>query len=201
MRIAFILLVECFASFSLAQVMQEPRPMMYHGLVYHHRAEKAPLFGGVSKHGWISDINEVWQYDWKSESWSMLGDFEAISDSTVHGQSPVYHQGANRVIVFNSKGETWAYEWESRKWENRNPPVAPSPRCGHHMTYDVESEKIVLFGGFGCTSIEDPIFGDTWVYDYKLNLWSQKESLTRPPARMYGSIAYNSKADRISLWG
>lgn len=204
MRIAILYcLINCITIPALAQRADDkaPKSMMYHSLVYHNKAEKALLFGGVSKHGWISDISEVWQYDLQTHNWSKIGKYEAISDSSVHAQSPVYDEESNRIIVFTSRGETWAFHLENRSWDNRRPKNSPPPRCGHSMAYDTESDRIILFGGFGCSSIDDPIFNDTWIYDYNTNSWDQMKPYKNPPTRMYASMAYNSIEDNIVLWG
>lgn len=187
--------------FAQGSNLDEPIPMMYHSLVYHDNSENVLLFGGVSKHGWVSDISEVWEYNSQSSDWTKLCEYEAISDSTVHAQSPVYDKESNRIIVFNSQGETWAFHLDSKNWKNMRPDLAPTPRCGHNMSYDSESDRVILFGGFGCKSIEDPIFDDTWIYDYNSNKWTQMSPLKSPSNRMYASMAYNSKEDITILWG
>ena len=196
-------LINCIIIPTIAQGVdsESPRPMMYHSLVYHNKSGKVLLFGGVSKHGWVSDISEVWQYDLQDNYWTKISVYEAISDSSIHAQSPAYDEESNRIIVFNSRGETWAFHLKTKSWENRKPKNSPSPRCGHSMAYDAESDRIILFGGFGCSSIEDPIFDDTWIYDYNSNTWNQMKPIRNPPTRMYASMAYNTVEDKIILWG
>ena len=86
---------------------QEPPPsMIYHNLVYHDQLGKILLFGGQSKHGWKSDINDVWMLDIEDYSWSRICLNEAISDSGYAAHSPVYDQESNQIVHFNQVGET-----------------------------------------------------------------------------------------------
>ncbi|MEM8998810.1 MAG: kelch repeat-containing protein [Bacteroidota bacterium] len=202
----YILLLAGFSGFpTFAQEVQayeqSPSPMIYHSLVHHTKAKRILLFGGNSKHAWKPDRAEVWQYDPNDGLWAKIGRYEAISDSIVNAHSPAYDEESDRIIVFNSAGETWAFDFSANRWENMKPPIAPSPRCGQSMVYDRESDLMVLFGGFGCTSIDDPILNDTWTYDYNSNRWEKMKPEQSPPNRMYATMAYNSKETNMLLWG
>jgi len=199
--IIIITCIFCTVS-SLAQEKETgPQPMIYHSLVYHQKANKVLLFGGNSRHGWGPDRSEVWQYDPKDQRWTELGNYAAISDSGVNAHAPAYDSESDRIIVFNSVGETWAFELDNLNWENMEPTVAPSPRCGQSMVYDAASDRMVLFGGFGCTSIEDPILNDTWTYDYNANKWEKMNPAVSPPPRMYAAMVYNTNDAKSILWG
>lgn len=201
-----VFLLVCFLGLPvLAQEVEDtplsPSPMIYHRLVHHTKAKRILLFGGNSKHSWGPDRSEVWQYDPNGELWTKIGMYEAISDSIVNAHSPAYDQESDRIIVFNSIGETWAFNFSINSWENMKPSIAPSPRCGQNMVYDTESDLMVLFGGFGCTSINDPILNDTWTYDYNSNRWEEMKPEQSPSNRMYATMVYNSKEGNILLWG
>ncbi len=200
--IAVKFLVCCLVpSISAQQREGEPAPMIYHNLVYHEQAKKVLLFGGNSRHGWGPDRSEVWQYDPNDQTWIELGNYDAISDSVVNAHSPAYDIESERVIVFNSIGETWAYNLAENLWKNMRPLLAPSPRCGQSMVYDEASDRMILFGGFGCTNIKDPILNDTWAYDYNTNSWEKMEPIESPPSRMYGTMVYDSDGANSLLWG
>jgi len=175
--------------------------MIYHNLIYHDILDKVLVFGGQSKHGWKADLNDVWMYDIDDNLWTKLCKNEAISDSGYAAHSPAYDKESNRIIFFNSVGETWAFHVESKEWTNMKPKSAPILRCGHCMVYEAESDKVILFGGFGCSSVNDPVFNDTWAYDYNSNTWRQLNPQNSPPNRMYASMAYNSEKNKIILWG
>ena len=180
---------------------KQPTPMIYHNLVYHDKLDKILLFGGQSKHGWKADLNDVWMLDPDSFSWTKICKNEAISDSGYAAHSPIYDIESNQIILYNQIGETWSFHVESKEWVNRKPHNSPSPRCGHNMVYNIESDKAILFGGFECTGVNDPVFNDTWAYDYNTNTWAELKAFNCPPSRMYASMIYNSIEDKVILWG
>ncbi len=70
------------------------------------------------------------------------------------------------------------------------------------MAYDVESDRVILFGGV----TEDPpekenLRSDTWVYDFNTNSWTSITSTTHPTSRWFHSLAYDEESDRIILFG
>ncbi|MFX0204847.1 MAG: Kelch repeat-containing protein, partial [Candidatus Hodarchaeota archaeon] len=74
----------------------------------------------------------------------------------------------------------------------------PSARAYSAMTYDSTIGKIILFGGiYGGTQIYD----DTWVYDLISNTWTQMNPSTKPPARCYHSMAFDSSSGKVILFG
>ena len=135
-------------------------------------------------------------FDVVNRSWERVGDFEP---GDVIGAA--YDASSNRVITLNFEGETWAFDPSERNWERRNPADGPSGRCGHGMVYDSQSDRTILFGGFGCTSVDDPMLNDTWSYSYNSDSWTQHANESAPPPRMYHSMVYHGDTDRTVVWG
>jgi N-acetylneuraminic acid mutarotase len=177
-----------------------PSPRIYQGMVYHNKADKVLLFGGQSKHQWFADLDDIWSYDYKSNTWKYEGRFLAVPDSG-SAQYPAYDIESNRVIVFNTDGETWAYDYENKAWEEMTPKGSPPGRAGHKMVYDSESDRIIMYGGFGGTGINDPLYSDTWSYDYNSNTWNCMNPSNSPGERMYFSMAYDTASDKVIVWG
>lgn len=86
---------------------------------------------------------------------------------------------------------------QTNNWTNMSPNIHPSARSSHAMTYDSESDKIILFGG----NIDNDESNETWSYDYKTNIWKNMTSKSGPSARSSYSLAYDSQDDRIILFG
>ena len=42
---------------------------------------------------------------------------------------------------------------------------------------------------------------ETWVYDFNANTWTEMKPKASPPGRSYQGMTYDSKADRVLIWG
>jgi len=165
-------------------------------MVYDTTRDRVLLFGGQAYHHWGMDLQDVWTYDVAARQWHYAGELEA-------GQvyAAAYDRRSDRAIMINLRGETWAYCPGPNRWEKKNPPEAPSGRCGHKMVYDEHSNRVILFGGFKCTSLDDPLLGDTWAYDYQRDRWTRMEPQASPPPRIYHGMVYHPAAGRTLVWG
>ena len=67
----------------------------------------------------------------------------------------------------------------------------PSAREYHHMVYDSESDRVILYGGSGLT--------DTWAYDINTHTWTKMAPAQSPP-RGGGEMAYDEQSDRAILF-
>lgn len=179
-----------------------PSKRIYHSMLYHSKENLILLFGGQSRLRWGSDLKDIWSYDVKNNIWKEEGVYEAspVTDKGL-AHSPAYDTESDRIVVLNSEGETWAFDFEAQKWQKKNPRESPCARAGHKTAYDSESDRIILFGGFRGKSANDPIYNDTWSYDYNTNTWTLMKPENSPGIRMYHVMAYDSDSDRVILWG
>ena len=53
--------------------------------------------------------------------------------------------------------DTW--EWKDLRWTQRQ-NMGPPKRTAHDMAYDIQRERLVLFGGLDLKPVIK--FGDTW---------------------------------------
>ncbi|MBI4672206.1 MAG: hypothetical protein HY741_11150, partial [Chloroflexi bacterium] len=79
-------------------------------------------------------------------------------------------------------------------WTQFYPAVSPSARYMHAMSFDQARNKVVLFGGFGNTYLND-----TWEWDGAT--WVQRFPSSVPPARDLHTMAYDSTRGRVVLFG
>ncbi len=70
----------------------------------------------------------------------------------------------------------------------------PSYREGASLVFDAEHGRLVLFGGYDGTSLDD-----TWEWDCQTRIWSQIG--TGGPARGYHACAYDAERRRIVVFG
>jgi len=93
-------------------------------------------------------------------------------------------------------------ETERFTWVNMIASGAPRARESFAMAYDEHNQVAVIFGG----TFYDPMIGtlyldDTWEYDYGTNTWTNITKPTKPPARAYHKMAYDSYNKVIVLFG
>jgi len=173
---------------------------------------KLLLFGGWA--GGTSYINSIWSYDLATNTWTDL-------TTTLTKQGVVVPTGAlpaaratqamvcdpstGKAIVFGGfdgtsyYNDTWGFELATNTWANLNPAGSvPAARGGHSMVYDVDSGKMILFGGWnGSTQ-----FNDTWAYDPAANTWANLKPAGRvPTARDSQAMAYDPQEKVVLLFG
>ncbi len=175
---------------------QQPQGRIYHSMVATESSGSVFVFGGVTEHGWEMNLLDVWALDVSSMTWEVAGALEP-ADS----YSAAFDAESDRVIVFSLAGETWAFDSKIGEWERMSPAKSPSGRCGQRTVYDRAADRVILFGGFACTAVEDPMQNDTWAYDYEADSWQEMRPTTAPPVRMYHAMAYDPTAKRSVVWG
>jgi hypothetical protein len=79
--------------------------------------------------------------------------------------------------------------------------TSPTARGYHQMTYDTESERVILYGGQTGNLFIDPAQQnhETWSFDPDANVWTQMSPATSPGGSGGGDMTYDSKADRSIL--
>lgn len=93
-------------------------------------------------------------------------------------------------------GETW--EWNGALWTRKSQNLTPPFLYFAAIGYDAERGESVLFGGK--TELFTPIFGnDTWTWNG--SVWSNRGPATRPSARAYHAMTYDSTRKVVVLFG
>ncbi len=109
-----------------------------------------------------------------------------LSPPARNGHSMVYERILNRYVLFGGAhdgrplGDTWAYDPTTRSWSNMTPPLSPTPRVGHAMTYDLKSARVVMYGGGLRVGSSD----ETWLYDLRNNTWENPKP-SQSPGKMW----------------
>ncbi len=173
------------------------------GLAYDAQSDRVVLFGGITNEDgpWVQ-FNDTWAYDVDSNTWENL---EPASSPTIrHGHQMVYASGSDRIIMVGGHtgrlaaaiflGDTWAYDLDTNTWTEMA-PIPGNTANFHGMTYDSESDQVVLFGGDGTTR------GETWAYDHGANAWMNMNPPVSPPAVPGYAMAYDVESDRVILFG
>jgi N-acetylneuraminic acid mutarotase len=125
------------------------------------------------------------------------------------GARAAYDSESDRVIVFGGLtfgsreiDDTWAYDIDTDTWTQMSPTVSPPPRNYHAMAYHPGLDRVVLFGGCCGGSDQPPDgLGDTWVYDYNTDTWTEVASATGPGPRYYHAMVHDPVTDGLILFG
>jgi len=181
---------------------ESPDARGYHQMAYDSESGLVILYGGQT--GYWLDSNEqkhdTWSFDPESEKWAPM--HPATNPGGFGGGDMAYDSESDRIILSIisddlSTLQTWAYNVNSDAWTR----LADGPKnmVGQRIVYDSESDRIIMFGGFEFTKYL--LVSETWVYDFNTDTWTNMESRFHPQARNYHGMAYDSKADRVVLWG
>ena len=122
------------------------------------------------------------------------------------GSRLAYDADSDRIILFGGSdwnslmNDTWAYDFNTDTWTDMKPDISPPARNYHGMTYDVESDRVLIWGSMG-TDLE-PFDASVWAYYYNTNTWEHRQPVD-PYAemRIYPALAYDAESDRTILYG
>jgi len=141
-----------------------------------------------------------------SDNWTNAGpSLPRPSGRWTHAMA--YDLRAERVILFGGRtgpvefyrNETWAYDPSANAWTNMTTGAGPSGRSNPRMAYDIQSDRTILFGGGNYYT--DWYSNETWAYDYGNNTWTRMSPLLSPSPRYDHQLVYDSRSDRVILFG
>ncbi|MFW9849114.1 MAG: kelch repeat-containing protein [Candidatus Thorarchaeota archaeon] len=172
-----------------------------YGMVYDSESDRIILFGG--EQAGVGIFNDTWAFDVETSTWEKMN--PAIFPSSRYFPSMAYDEESDRVILFSGRGvgpekiaSTWAYDYNTDSWQDLSPSTQPPWLRAHDMTYDNESDTIVLFGG---SNVDDFAQDDTWLFDYNTNTWTLASPDTSPSPRLRESMVYDVESDIIISFG
>ncbi len=156
------------------------------------------MIGGLSRMGPVMDMRDAWLLDTRDLEWTHVAD--GTPDSAFNFGIDT---DSAELVAFNlSPAETWSYDLTTGSWTRRMPEVQPettpeNPRFGTPLTYDAESDRIILFAGGSPWHM----YSDTWAYDADTATWELMAPESSPSPRAMYATAYDSESDRVLLWG
>ena len=155
-------------------------------MTYESKADRVILFHG----------DETWTYDVDTNIWEKKSPENYPQN---HFSSKiVYDENSELVILLGlviisqidtGYPETWVYNLTSNVWTKMTPENQPSYSDNCAMTYDHQSDRVILF------------LGETWSYDLESNQWMKMSPRTQPEAQSETCMVYDSESGRIILFG
>lgn len=182
-----------------------PSPRGSVSMAYDAQSDRVIIFGGQIGNidsGDYIDYDDTWVYDLTANRWTQMKPPSVPKGRS--GAELAYDAESDRIIMFGGFsnaifwGDEWAYDYNSNTWMK----IAKDPgnRFGTSMAYDEESDRIILFGGW-YMNMGGFIENDTWAYDFNSDTWTEMKPSTSPPSRNNHAMSYDSKADRVLVWG
>jgi len=179
----------------------EPTKRAWPGMAYDSANKKVILFGGAYENDYKDD---TWAYDVASNIWTTMN--PSTKPSARERITMVYDSSNNLIILYGGcvgssqfVDDTWVYDVDTNTWTEKNPSNHPNVEVEYALAYDSKNDLVVLFGGIhnGGGSFLD----ETWVYDVKNDIWTQKTPSNKPSGRGYFDMTYDSVNNKIVLFG
>jgi hypothetical protein len=151
----------------------------------------------------------TWAYDLSERTWEKRQPSEQpiMEDLfTRFGMPMAYDSESDRLILFGGGKpdylyqDTWAYDYNTDTWEEMHPTNSLPPRAIHHIAYDSESDRVILWGGYFGSDLDDADLR-VWAYDYNSDTWEVFENVDGPQMHWErGGMVYIPEQDRFLLF-
>ena len=179
-----------------------PSPRFGHRMVYDPVNERTLLFGGAVFEGVYTYFDDLWAYDYASNTWTEIDCGPGPSGR--FNFMMVYVPGVHGLFLFggysarNRISDTWLYDIEGNAWTELDPPDSPSPRSDSAIVYDAENGVVILHDGY-CQDSSHP--GEVWVYDFGVGNWAQMDPEEGPLPQYGHHMVYDSLNGRVVMYG
>ncbi|MBI2374107.1 MAG: hypothetical protein HYV07_08915 [Deltaproteobacteria bacterium] len=163
-----------------------------HTLAFDGHRGRTVLFGGGDHAG------ALWQdtWTWDGARWANVSTTD--SPPARLGHTMAWMRTRGRIVIHGGSGrqdpysDTW--EWDGSRW-NESANAGGPRRQEHVMVHDLNSDRLVFFGGDDGT-----LRDDFWTYDGES--WREVlEEGPRPPARARYAAAYDAGRRRVVVFG
>jgi len=179
-----------------------PSARGYHSAIYDSARDRMVVFGGWTGAG---DSNDVWALSLAgTPAWTELMPY-GTPPSERSDHSAIYDPVRDRMVVFGGHSgsilnDVWALSLAGTPaWTQLTPSgTPPSGRAGHSAIYDPLRDRMVVFGGYSGSTLND-----VWALSLAgTPAWTQlTPSGTPPSARYLHSTIYDPVRDRMMVFG
>jgi len=204
--ISFIILTasSIFITFGILIYFNKPSARYGYGMVYDESINKVILFGGgFQDSSSYTYFGDTWIFSPKTNIWTELSTQQAPSARSSH--SMVYDPINQKIILFGGvdlndrwMNDTWIFDSRIKTWTQVFPENNPSIRGSSSTFYDLQAQKVILFGGYRETGGH---LDDTWAYDYSTNNWTTLNPSIKPTGRYGAPMVYDPINQRGFMFG
>jgi hypothetical protein len=148
------------------------------------------IFGGSALSGGLQD---VWEHD--GQAWTDKTPPSGAMPASGVGYATAYDSARGRVVLVATNAQQ-VWEWDGTSWLDKTPSgLKPSSRSVAAMAFDAARARVVLFGGFAGSYLQD-----TWEWDGAA--WVDRTPpTTKPSARASHAMAYDVARARVVMFG
>jgi hypothetical protein len=203
--VSVLAIAVCISLLLTAANTLNPSPIArgYSQMTYDSNSGKVVLYGGQIG-AWQAPNSlsyDTWLFDPITKVW--VEKSPPTSPGGSGGGDMTFNSKADRSILSVyaddfSAMQTWAYNANADEW-TRLQDWPGDIMVGQRIVYDSESDRIIMFGGFTLTDYS--FVDETWVYDYNTDTWTNMQTKVHPTGRNYVGMVYDSKVDRVVVWG
>jgi len=185
-----------------------PAPRRLHAAIYDPVRDRMIVFGGVDASLFY---NDTWALQFTGPSganWSQLTPLGAPPAARADF-AMIYDPVGDRAIVFGGfdgvsppslrRSDLWQLSLSGTpQWTELAPGPGPSARSGHRAAYDPVRKRMIVFGGYDVTFLND-----TWALSLDGPLaWTSLAPLgSKPGVRVEHTVIYDPIGDRLVIYG
>ena len=149
--------------------INSPGITIYGTMSYDHTNKNVVLFGGTEETLNSSEKIKKTTYIWDGNNW--IQKFPVNSPQISVFASSTYDFYSKSIILYGGAditegnavlyGDTWS--WDGNNWTQIITSSSPSASISN-ITYDLNNNNIVLFGGGSIINSNDIFYKDTWIF-------------------------------------
>lgn len=189
-----------------------PTPRAFFGMTSYDKGDSVLVYGGVYYNAAFSFYDfsdELWEYFPRTHTWTKRVATNAGPGKrsgamiVVKGHTMYLSAGLDSdypTYSFTTHNDLWSFDLQTNTWSvvvADNTPGAPPIRYLHK--FELEGDKLYLYGG----NINPSILGvqnrDFWSYDISSNTWTEYEVPEEIRSRVHAASAINKELFVVTL--
>jgi hypothetical protein len=153
-------------------------------------------------------FNQLWEYNPATPAWTAVPSTTPTKVDSTYPPYPytpvVYDSGRQKLVFFGGQSyprALWELKVSDYTWINRSNPVSgPIQRQYPSIAFDSKSATTIVFGGY--SSVDSAYKQDTYEWSGNgMALTNRTTGGMKPPPRSQAGMSYDSKRDRMLLFG
>jgi hypothetical protein len=150
-----------------------------------------PVRNVIYLYGGLNDATNFFDF-WTYQNGQFRPQISISSPSDCSAPTAAFDTDRQKVVMFCSGSATWEYDGATWTQFDSTKTAPPAHRFGS-MVYDQSLKKIVFFGGYNGTYLDQ-----TWTYDG--TVWAQVKK-NPPPSRSHASMWYDPILKKTVIYG